>query len=170
MALIRLNHALATIAQVRMLLAHANSWPMTPATRAFLVRCFRDRSARFFCLSDCQIAQNKKFLQFFLIDFRGNIGIGMQNHRRLQSISDRFLLTSALNRLADYAAQSQKPRNLSARSIMPTLRFRKFLQMNRTARFRVPPRFLGGEGENRREQSAERIENLAHRGLCRATA
>ena len=109
---------------------------MTPATRAFLVRCFRDRSARFFCLVDCQIAQNKKFFQFFLIDFCRNIGIGVQNHSRLQSIPDQLLLTCALDRLPDYAAQSQKLHHLSARRIMPILWFRKFLQMNRTARFR----------------------------------
>jgi len=135
MARIRLNHALATVAQVWMGLAHANSWPMTPATRAFLIRRFGDGCARFFCLVDCQIAQNKKFFQFFLIDFFRDIGIGMQNHRRLQSIPDQFLLTRALNRLPDYAAQSQKLRNLSGRFIMPILWFRKFLQMNRAARF-----------------------------------
>ena len=96
-------------------LACTNSWPMTPTTRAFFVRRFRDRNARLFCLVDCQIAQNEKFFQFLLIDFFRDIGIRMQNHRRLQSIPNQFLLTCALDRLPDYAAQSQKLRNLSAR-------------------------------------------------------
>jgi hypothetical protein len=74
-ALNRLYHTLASVAQIGMRLAFANAGSMTPATRAFLIRCFDDGSARFFRLVNRQIAQNKKFLELLLVDLRRDIGI-----------------------------------------------------------------------------------------------
>src|SRR6266496_438177 len=74
-ALIRLHHTLASVAQIGMRLAFANAGSMTPATRAFLIRCFDDGGARFFCLVNRQIAHNKKFFELLLVDLRRGIGI-----------------------------------------------------------------------------------------------
>lgn len=58
----------------------------------------------------------------------------MQNNRGLESVSDQFLLTRALNRLSDHAPQFQKLRNLHARLIMSILRLGQLPQVDRTAR------------------------------------
>ena len=70
------------------------------------------------------------------------------------------------------------PRSFSSCSTacsLPRSRWRridggKFLQMNRPATAEITPRFIRGEGEDRREQFAERVEDFAHHGLRRATA
>jgi hypothetical protein len=58
-----------------MFFACADGRPVTPAAGAFLVRCFGDGRARFGSLPNRQITQNKKFLQFFLADFRRDLGV-----------------------------------------------------------------------------------------------
>jgi hypothetical protein len=58
-----------------MLLACANSWPVTPATGAFFVCCFGDGRACFGSPANRQITQNEKFLQLFLADFRRDLGV-----------------------------------------------------------------------------------------------
>jgi hypothetical protein len=58
-----------------MLFACANSWPVTPATRAFLVCGFGDGRAHFVSPANRQITQDEKFLQLFLADFRRDVGV-----------------------------------------------------------------------------------------------
>ena len=74
-ALTCLYDAFAPIAQIGMLFACANSWTVTPATGTFLIGCLGDGRARFVCLANRQIAQNEKFLQLFLANFRRDIGV-----------------------------------------------------------------------------------------------
>src|SRR6516165_6328990 len=143
------NHALAPIAQIGMRVARADSWPITPAARALLVRRSRHRSGRFFRLMERQVTHNEEFFQFLLINLLCHIGIRMQDYVGFQSVADEFLLTCPLDGLPDYTAQSQKLRHLMAGLIASILRQRKFLQMNRRACFRIAPAFLGGKGENR---------------------
>ena len=57
----------------------------------------------------------------------------MQNNRGLEGVSDQFLLTRALDRLSDHAAQFQKLGNLSARLIMPILHLGQLEDVDRTA-------------------------------------
>ena len=50
------------------------------------------------------------------------------------------------------------------------LRLRKQLQVHRAAAAEITPRFFRGEDQDRREQPAKRVEDLAHRRLRRAAA
>jgi hypothetical protein len=58
-----------------MLFACANSWPVTPTTGTFFIGCLGDRRARFVFLANGQIAQDEKFLQLFLANFRRDIRV-----------------------------------------------------------------------------------------------
>ena len=71
-----------------MFFAHTDARPMTPAARAFFVLRFGHRSARFFRLMDPQITQDEKFFQLFLVDHFRDIGVRMQNNRRLERLPD----------------------------------------------------------------------------------
>src|SRR5713101_2359888 len=54
--------------------------------------------------------------------------------------------------------------------MLPIFRLREFEQVNRSAAARMTPRLLGSESEDRREQSAKRVESLVHNALRGAAA
>lgn len=77
-----------------------------------------------------EIAHNEKFLELFLVNFLCNVGVRIQHYLRFESVADQFFLACALDRLPDYAAQSQKLGHLIDRSPASILWVRKFLCMN----------------------------------------
>ena len=107
---------------------------MPPAARAFLVRGFGNRCARFLTQLKFQLAQDKKLFEFFLRDLSQDFFIASQRHGRFQSIADEFLLARGFDRLADDSPQIQQLRHLlfGLRIFKLRRRFRKGLQMDRT--------------------------------------
>src|ERR1700730_11714180 len=99
------DHALTTIAQIRVCLALSYGGPMAPATGATRVRCFRDRSARFACPFNLQVTQDKELLQFFPANFCRYIRVRFQYHGRFQRVADQLLLARTLDGLPNYGPQ-----------------------------------------------------------------
>src|ERR1700730_1833740 len=60
------DHRLAAIAQIGMCRALADTFAMAPATRAFCVRRFLHNGRRLARIFNNEVAQNKKFFEFFL--------------------------------------------------------------------------------------------------------
>ena len=83
-----------------------DTFAMTPATRAFSIGRFLDSSGRLGRVFDNEVAQNKKFFEFFLRDRTNYFSIAFQDDASLERIADQFFLTRLFQGLADHAAQS----------------------------------------------------------------
>ena len=154
---------------------------MSPATGAFLVRRASDGCTRFFGRLQFQVAQDEKFLEFLSRKGGREALVAVQDKRRFERVTNEFFLACLFDCLADDSAEFEQLLHFSPndRVSQVALRLRKQLEVDRVISgtldcipfsfsslgMTVAPRFLGGENEDRREEPAERVEDLVHRHL-----
>src|SRR5947208_4999250 len=85
-----------------------DGWPMSPATRAFVIRRPRNRRSRLFARLQSQVAQDKKFFQLLLGHGRNERLVTSQSYRGFECVADQLLLARAFNRLANLTTQIEQ--------------------------------------------------------------
>ena len=100
--------------------------------------------------------------------------VAAQDDRGFEGVADQFFLACLFDCLPDNAAEFEQllhfcPNDGSRKLPCGSGNNWRWIRVRSLAR-RVAPRFLRGEDEDRREQPAERVENLVHRHLRGAAA